>query len=299
VRRPTPIRRNATATAVALVFGALLTAGCTAAASATPSPSPLAATATTGTIRMTLTLEGPTRTGAPSWASVVIENIGERGVRWAGGGCGDPGGIYVDLNDVYPAGRDDWPALLGRFKREALHEGPSGGNGFLTLGYTAESRWGTDMACPASFRIETLAGHGSLSLRAGWDGTYEGAPVPTGPATVLASFPVIGIEGEVADQATDTHPVVASIRTRIVGDGAATVLAPGLAIDAALADPEFAAWVQDGPVDRWINPDVARIGDTWQIGLFKTRAGGAAEAYQGVTVDAAGHIVGREAEPSG
>jgi hypothetical protein len=52
-------------------------------------------------------------------------------------------------------------------------------------------------------------------------------------------------------------------------------------------------------VDRWINPDVARIGDTWKIGLFKTRAGGAAEAYQSVTVDAAGRVVGRRAEPSG
>jgi hypothetical protein len=248
---------------------------------------------------MTLTLEGPPRTGAPSWASVVIENIGDRGVRWAGGGCGDPGGIFVDLNDVYPAGRQDWPDRLGRFKQEALHQGPTGGNGLLTLGYTAESRWGTDMACPAVLRIETLPGHASLSLRAGWDGTYEGAPVPTGPATVIASFPVIGIEGEVADTASDAHAVSVSVGTSIVGEPGTAVLAPALAIDAALADASFAAWVNDGPVDRWINPDVARIGTTWQIGLFKTNADGSAEAYQGVSVDAAGLVVGRRADPSG
>jgi hypothetical protein len=248
---------------------------------------------------MTLTLEGPPRTGAPSWASVVIENIGERGVRWAGGGCGDPGGIFVDLNDVYPAGRQDWPDRLGRFKREALRQGPTGGNGLLTLGYIAEARWGTDMACPASLRIETLPGHGKLSFRAGWDGTYDGAPVPTGPAAVLASFPVIGIDGEVPDTTFEAHAVGVSVRTSIVGEPGAAVLAPALAIDAALADPSFADWVNDGPTDQWINPDVARIGITWQIGLFKTNADGSAEAYQGVTVDAAGTVVGRRADPSG
>ncbi len=238
---------------------------------------------------MTLTLEGPPRTGADSWASVRIENVGGRAIRWAGGGCGDPGSIYIDLGEVFPAGRRDWPASLEHFKELAL--GPGNGNGLLTLGYEAEARWGTIMACPASLRIETLRPREVLSMRAGWDGTSEGQPVPTGPATVQAVLPVIGVEGLVAESDIDSHPVGVSVRTAIVGDGRGAVLAPGLAIDAALADPAFAAWVSAGPANRWINPDVARIGATWQIGLFKRGPGGVSEAYQGVVVDASGQVI--------
>jgi hypothetical protein len=88
-----------------------------------------------------------------------------------------------------------------------------------------------------------------------------------------------------------------SIETAVVGEAGASVLAPGLAIDAALADPGFAAWVSAGPLDRWINPDVARIGDAWHIGLFKLGASGATEAYQGVIIDPDGDVSGHHSEP--
>ena len=261
-----------------------------------PAASPIVASATEESLRITLTLEGPPRTGATSWASVQIDNVGDRAIRWASGGCGDPGGIFIDLTRLYPAGRANWPEPLGRFKRLAL--GPGNGNSLLTLGYEAEARWGTNILCPASLGIATLAAGASLSMRAGWDGTYEGSPVPTGPAVIEAAFPVIGVQGEVADDDFDSHSVGVSIDTAVVGDAGAAVLAPGLAIDAALADPVFAAWVSAGPVDRWINPDVARIGDTWQIGLFKSGVeGGPSEAYQGVIVDGAGHVTGDHVEP--
>ncbi len=143
--------------------------------------------------------------------------------------------------------------------------------------------------CTADLRIETLPAHRRLSMRAGWDGTYEGAPVPTGPATVEAVFPVIGVEGEVPDTDFDSHPLRVSARTAIAGPAGAGVLAPALAVDAALGDPQFAAFLRD-PVGRWLNPDVARIEGTWQIGLFKSD--GTSERYAGVVVDAAGRVVG-------
>jgi hypothetical protein len=136
-------------------------------------------------------------------------------------------------------------------------------------------------------------------MRAGWDGTFEGASVPTGPATVAGVFPVIGVEGEVPDTANDAHPVLVSTRAAIVGDAASGVLAPGVAIDAALGDTQFVAWLRDGAVNRWLNPDVARIGNTWQVGLFKTNENGLAVAYQGVIIDGAGQIVGHRGERSG
>jgi hypothetical protein len=267
----------------------LLAVACAGAAPASPAPSPIVASVTRESLRITLTLEGPPRTGAASWASIRVENVGDRGIRWAAGGCGDPGGIFVDLARLYPAGRADWPEPLGHFKRIAL--GPGNGNNLLNLGYTAEARWGTNILCPASLGLGKLAAGDTLSMRAAWDGTYEGFPVPTGPATVEAAFPLIGVEGEVADTEYDSHAVAVSIETAVVGEGGASVLAPGLAIDAALADPVFAAWVSAGPVDRWINPDIARIGGTWQVGLFKSGApGGPSEAYDGVVIDGTGHI---------
>jgi hypothetical protein len=275
-------------TPIVLAVGVLAEA-CGGGAPASPAPTPIVASVTRESLRITLTLEGPPLTGASSWASIRVENVGDRGIRWAAGGCGDPGGIFIDLARLYPAGRADWPGSLGHFKRLAL--GPGNGNNLLNLGYIAEARWGTNILCPASLGLEKLAAGDTLSMRAAWDGTYEGSPVPTGPATVEAAFPVIGVEGEVADTEYESHAVGVSIQTAVVGDGGAAVLAPGLAIDAALSDPEFVSWVAAGPVDRWINPDVARIGDRWQIGLFKSGvAGGPTEAYQGVVIDGAGHV---------
>lgn len=246
---------------------------------------------------MTLRLEGPPRNDSASWASVLIENTGERGIRWAGGGCGDPGGIFIDLHEVCPSGRADWPGRLGQFRRLAL--GPDPGNGMLTLGYTAEARWGTAMLCTADLRIETLAAHQSLSFRAGWDGMYNGSPTPAGRATVEAVFPVFGLEGDVDPASFESHPVDVVTRTTIVGGGGAPLLAPALAIDAALADPAFAAWVSATPEAQWINPDVARIDGNRQVGLFRSADGGAAEAYGGVVVDGAGRVVGHHVEPYG
>lgn len=273
----------------ALLAIAVAVAACGGWRSSSPAASATAASATEGSVRTTLMLEGPPRTGAPSWASMTVENVGDRGIRWAGGGCGDPGGIFIDLRGVFPPGRADWPEPLATFKRDTL--GPGQTNHVFSLGYEAEARWGTNIACTADLRIETLASGAVLSMRAGWDGTYEGRPVPTGPVTVEAAFPVIGVEGVVPDSAYESHPVGVSIPTMIAGGAGESVLAPALAIDAALADPEFAAWVSGHQPDRWVNPDLARIGDTWQVGLFKTRGGGAAQEYRGVVVDASGRVI--------
>ena len=267
--------------------------GCGSGAPTSPAPSPIIASRTTESIRVTLTLEGPPRTAAASWASMTVENVGDRAIRWAGGGCGDPGGVFIDFARVVAAGRADWPEPLARFKREAL--GPAGTSGLLKLGYTAESRWQTNVACPAVLRIETIAPGQVLSMRAGWDGTYEGARAPTGPATVEAMFPVIGVAGVVPDTEFDSHPVGVSIPTQIVGESGAPVLSPALAIDAALADPDFANWVSTGGANRWINPDVARIGETWVIGLFKYRIGSTTDVvYRGVVVDPSGRVTGHK-----
>jgi hypothetical protein len=94
-------------------------------------------------------------------------------------------------------------------------------------------------------------------------------PVPTGPTKVEAVLAVIGVEGEVDPMDIETHAVSVSARTTIVGGDGGALLAPALAIDAALGDPQFAAWVQAADPAMWINPDVARIEGRWWIGLFR------------------------------
>jgi hypothetical protein len=288
MRRPTAILVGTTILLVVAACGA-------GAAPASPAPTPLAATASNGWVRITMTLAGPPRNDGLSWVDVVIENTARRGVRWAGGGCGDPGGTYIDLNGAFDFGRADWPALLGAYKRLAV-----GGNDPRTalpldVGYVPESRLGTDLACTADLRIETLAVGGALRYRAGWDGTFNGGPAPSGPATVSAVFPYIGLDGLVPADAFDSTPVVAAIRTAVGGEGVAGGLAPGRLIDLALADPQFAAFVQAQPQATWINPDVARIEGTWHVGLFRSSAG--QDLYGGVLIDGHGAVVGHRFDP--
>jgi hypothetical protein len=73
-------------------------------------------------------------------------------------------------------------------------------------------------------------------------------------------------------------------------------LVPALAIDAALADPQFAAWVEAEPESTWINPDVTLIEGTWHVGLFRNGPGDQT-LYGSVTVAPDGTITGHRFEP--
>jgi len=249
-------------------------------------------------VRVTLTLEGEPRTAAASWARILIENLGARGVRWAGGGCGDPGDIAIDFRAAFAAGRA-WPGLLGRFKVLALGGGrfqnPAAGR------YMGEALFGrSDVACPDDLRIETLRAGAALSLRAGWTGLFgvPGVPAPTGPAVVTGSFPFIGIAGVVGRDVTDVRAIEVPIPTTIAGAADRPApLSPALAIDAALGDPQFAAWVQAVPESSWINPSVDLADGAWTIGLFRNGPNGELDLFGAVTVDPSGAITHRRFDP--
>ena len=258
--------------------------------SLSPVPSPLAAETSRDGVRVALTLAGRPQSGALSWADVMIENGNPVGVRWAGGGCGDPAGIFVDLAAEFEPGRE-WPGLLGRFKAVSLGLG-----GLTNVGYVEASRVGRNVACTAGLRLEQLAPGGRLTMRAAWDGQILGGAAPAGPAVVEASFPFIGLAGVVRNDAFDTNPIVARLETSVFGGGGAASLAPGLAIDAALADGQFAGFVQAHPEATWINPDVGIIDGIWSVGLFVNGAGGET-MFASVKVDQSGTIVGRHVEP--
>jgi hypothetical protein len=262
-----------------------------------PSGSPTTAGETRDAVRVSLTLHGSPLSGAPSWATAEVENLGPMAVRWAGGGCDDPVSITIDFREAFDPGRD-WPGLPGRFKNLALEfENPASGR------YNEQSRirgpGQIPVVCTADLRVNELPPGAALTMRAGWDGTVGGAaPAPTGPANVRASFPFIGIAGVVDNSVIDTRPIVVRISTEIVGEGRAAPLSPALAIDAALADQQFADWVQAGPEATWINPTVRLAQGAWAIGLFRNGQGAQGEAGFGeVTIDSSGRVVGRRFEP--
>jgi hypothetical protein len=247
---------------------------------------------------VTLALEGEPRTADVTWANIRIENLGARGVRWAGGGCGDPGAIAIDFSAAFAPGRA-WPGLLGRFKTLALGGGrppqPAAAN------YVGEAFFGrSDVACPDILRIEQLAAGDSLSMRAGWTGLFgvPGVPAPTGRAVVTGSFPFIGIAGVIGRDVTDARPIEVRIPTTIAGAADQPVpLSPALAIDAALGDPQFAAWVQAVPESSWINPYVDLADGAWTIGLFRYGPNGELDLFGAVTLDPSGVITHRRFDP--
>jgi hypothetical protein len=237
-----PSRRTfqAARAAVGVVTAIGIVSGClgAAATSAPPSPDPIAASGSNGSVRITLTLEGPPRNDATSWVRVVIENVAARGVRWAGGGCGDPGETIVDASGAFPTGRTDWPGRLGAFKRLALGSDDPRSIRPLTVRYVDESRFGNDsLACPGDLRIETLAVGASLRYRAGWNEKLNGIAAPTGSVAVTAAFPFIGLDAAVPPDRVDSTDVTATVRTSILGASGAGGLPLAVAVDAALSDP--------------------------------------------------------------
>jgi hypothetical protein len=270
-----------------------------------PVGSPLTATALRDSVRVSLTLEGPPLAGQLSWADGRVDNLGPKAVRWAGGGCNDPVGIFIEFGRAFDPGRV-WPGLLGRFKAVSL--GADGGSP-TNIGYEEQSRIRPPdqipISCPADLRVNELAPGASRSIRAAWNGTLGGpAPAPAGPATVTGWFEFIGIAGEVGDDVTTTKPIKAAIETTIVGPAASSgaglvaPLSPALAIDAALADPEFAVWVKADPELTWVNPNIVLQDGTWAIGLFKGgKFGDAPTRYGELKIDARGQIVGRRFDP--
>lgn len=292
------------------ILTVVLVSGCATAgaprSSPSPSPVPVTKTTTDRDIRVTLTLEGPPIAAARSFISATVENVGSRTIRWAGGGCNDPVSVFIELSPGLDPGRT-WPGLLGRFKTLAL--GDQFGR-LTSVGYEAAARLPLPgqipMYCTADFRWNQLEAGGRGSLRAAWEGTIsDGLPASPGPATVTAYFQYIGVQGVVPDDRMEADPVSVAIDTQVqpppggVASGVAAApvpLVPALAIDAALADPEFAAWVKAAPESTWINPEVSLIDGAWHVGLFRFGAN-QLERYGGVTLAPDGSVTGRRFEP--
>ncbi|MFL5681425.1 MAG: hypothetical protein ACJ77B_12580 [Chloroflexota bacterium] len=206
--------------------------------------------------------------------------------------------MTLDLAAALAAGHD-WPGLLGRFKTLALKPGPQAP---MTAWYLEEKIYARSLRedavfCQDSLPILELAPGESLDMRAAWDGKLNAGPAPAGPAVVEASFPFIGLKGEVADDDTDVEPISVRLDTSVVGQGGRPQLSPAVAIDAALEDPEFAAFVEAAPEDTWMGPDVTLIEGNWAVTLFRYRRGDQTVVLgETAIVDQTGRVVGHRSD---
>jgi hypothetical protein len=283
-------------TAIAVLAGA-----CAQAVDIPPARSPsVTASAERDLVRVTLALEGPPVSRSRTWADARVENLGQRAVVWTAP-CRIPVSITIDLRSAFASGRQ-WAGRIGRFKSEAL-----GGDGFenpVAGSYVEESllRRAADgpVVCPVGGQATPLEPGGVLVVRAGWDGLIAGGhAAPPGTAVVTASFPFVGSAGAVEDDVLKTRPIEVAMETIVeAGSGAQQPpLAPGLAIDAAVADPQFFAWVESTADSSWVNPSLVSRDGAWAVGLFRTGSVPGATVYGEVTVDAEGRVVGRRFDP--
>lgn len=225
---------------VGLALTAGLIASCGSDADATPSSSgPSGGAARDGVVVTILLDHSPLTSGELSTAVVTVENQGRQTRIWQGGRCNLPVAVWVDTAaDVSaPVGRD-WPGAAGHLKDLVLPDSTPGRRGTFVVAPIVDA---STALCPASRGVNQLAPGRRLQLQATWGGEVNGVTAPAGLAVVTASFAYLG-----SGPVHDPSPVDEAIQARVSVDVAAPrarLLGPGEAIDAALANPAFAAWV--------------------------------------------------------
>ncbi|HEX5015166.1 MAG TPA: hypothetical protein VFV72_13530 [Candidatus Limnocylindrales bacterium] len=245
-------------------------------------------------VRVTLTIDRvPLAIGRPSEALVTIENLGADDAIYVANDCG----LAVEASYRPPG---DWNrvgvpqvAFAAAFKELALRGDQAAGNGprsHLTPElFVGVESWG----CRDVRLVRHLEPGATLVERFEWD-AWPGTP--TGPADVAATFGFIGREEA---ELPAGRAIEAVLPTTIVGGGGGR-LGPVAAVDAALIDGPFSAFLAASPPNAWSTTILApdQNGRVWRVGLSVANGPVAPRAYGEVTVDArTGRIVARRFDP--
>lgn len=252
-------------------------------------------------IRVEIELQrNPLPAGQPSWVKVRVANEGRSPVTWFHDGCAQLAAVYGRSKVAWPMGveqqggaaafklnalggysaRDPDPdATITFVRKERLHVGPTG--------------------CADIGISDTIEPGDALRQTFWWPGVsdrYRSLP-PDGPATISAHAGYYWRGGEPAnipDQAFELE-----MDAWLTSPDAAARLSPARVIDAALADPRFAAYVETQDIGNgratiaWY--DVGR--DLWEIGVMPWYEDDPPRIH-GVLVDArSGEILGQLDRP--
>lgn len=240
---------------VGLVVTAGLLLACEADVQATQPPSGPSSDgpvgeATRDGITVTVAVDRAVLTAAQqSFAVVTVENRSPEPRFWQGGRCNLPASVWIDsaANVTAPIGHD-WPGAAGQLKDLILPPSQPGRRAaFVAAGAVDPAG---SVPCPASRGVNRLAPGQRLETRASWAGEVNAVAAPAGPAIVTASFSYLG-SGPHHDPSDVADAIQARVAVAVV-PSPFRLLAPGEAIDAALADRAFAAWLATvGPQATW------------------------------------------------
>ena len=257
---------------------------------------PLSATVEQDGVKVTIAIDAsPLAVGTSHKAGVRIENVGPDDAIYATNDCGLAARVSYRP-------RGDWNSVGVRqlgvaaaFKQLALRGDEASGNGArssLTPAlFVGVESWG----CRDIRLVRHLEPGAALEERMQWD-AWPGTPA--GPIELVAAFAFIGREGD-PGVARD-RGIEVRLPSAIVGDGGNDPVGPVGAVDAAVADEAFAAFLASSPPDAWNNAtlDLDANGRYWRVGLSVDRGPFAPQAYGEVLVDRrSGQVVVRRFDP--
>ena len=250
-----------------------LLVGCGQSEPATPSPGdPVSAVASRDGVQVVLTVDhAPVTAGERVWARVTIDNGTSDVILYRGGGCDFPADItVVTAEKVRPDAGRAWEGMAGQFKGLlAPASDPTDQAFFIPEDFVDRGPIG----CTADLGVNELIPGGHLELRAAWDGDVALVLAPAGPALLTASFPMLGPKRAVVDPFGNPNPVKATLAVDVVV-GAITSVSGASAIDAALGDPRFAAWVGDSVIGQWQGVDLKVTREVYTVTLERSDGGG-------------------------
>jgi len=223
-------------------------------------------------IRVEVELQrNPLVAGEPSWVKVRVSNEGRTDVTWFHDGCANPVHVYAVSKVAWPMG-EEHAEQPEQFKTHAL-----GGHiaaapdPYGWLAFVRKERLHAGQSGCADIGIsETIEPGETLSETRWWSGftALNWALPPAGPATIHGGAAYYW-RGKQPSDITD-QVIELELDAWIASDAAADRLSPAQAIDAALSDPDFAAYVETQDVTNgravvaWYDPDR----DLWEIGVM-------------------------------
>ena len=270
-RVPSP----STAASNAAQVGATSSASAAPAMSQLPSPPPdlaRVAVAERDDVRVEIELQrNPLRAGEPSWIKTRVTNEGRTDVTWFHDGCAVPVSVHGVSEVAWPMG-EEHTGQADKFKAYALGgsvvEGPDA-HGMLSFVNKARLHSGPG-GCADIGIGETIKPGQTIRTTRWWSGFTDlnrALPV-AGPATFrdVAGYYWRGEEPE------DITAQVIELKLDgwIVSPRAAHRLSPAEAVDAALSEPRFAAYLETQTIANgraeiaWY--DSRR--DVWEIGVM-------------------------------
>lgn len=223
-------------------------------------------------IRVEVELQrNPLPAGEPSWIKVLVTNAGRTDVTWYHDGCANPVPVYATSGVAWPMG-EQHAEHLEMFKTYALGghiaEAPDP-HGWLAFVRKEDLHSGSP-GCADLGIGETLKPGETVRATRWWSGfTDVNRALPmAGPATIRAEAAYFWRGKEPSD--IPKQVIKLKLDAWIVDDGAADRLSPAQAVDAALADPDFAAYVRTQAIANgraeiaWYDRDR----DLWEIGIM-------------------------------